>query len=566
MCISYIIANESLFNCITNCTLECQSSYYPSTLSFSQLSSQAESSLLSKKGDAISKEYLDASQLFYRLDFDSTFLNTLGSSYEPIEIILNVLDIIFPISLTFMDAVQMYNNVFIKASLYKLQQYFNSFIVAYNSNYKEIRQLASDYVSEAAFELYDLDKRMQLAPTAFEKPNDAQLFLTGMLLLFDKCMLSTNAAIAYLSQAVKDEINLHTNSSTKSFYANETYSLFCNNTYSSTLQTLENIINIISFARQKVLLFLAANNDLFSEAAVNTFSIIITNQSLNDNDTSFIPGLWTLFQCMNCSDGGHWPSLNYSTWMNFKSNINSNVAVVITQCMLHYEQALSDAYKSTFQFVETTPDWSLIAMVDFNKQALKRSGAIFNSISHSYILGSVNLQATIQGIESVLENVTASVQNIATIFSSSVINWNRDVVIWQNNFIALFQSVFRSTTVFSQFMPNTKGLASTFSSLAMWTASSMKLGSYYSYSTTNPSYIDVLQRVNNILINYTSEATTALLTDIAELAYGYNIGYTLNMDKYITKQSNQWMELSENLTEFMTAYQKRFIIGGEFIR
>ena len=504
-------------------------------------------------------------QLSYRLDYDKAFLNTLRDSFFPTKLILSKLDIVLTISSTFVDAVKMYNDYFIKTSLNALQNYFKTFFVAYNGKFKDIRQLTVSYVSEAIYQLYDLDKRLQFAPTSFNKLYDAHLFFSGMLLLFDKCTLNINAAIVYLSQAIKDETNLPAGSLPKSFYANKTYSAFCNNLYASTMHTLKDLAKIISYAQQKISLYQSSNAESFNNATIHTFSSILLNQS-NEQSFDNVPGLWTLLLCNDCEDSFNWPTLNYTTWVHFKRNLSTSIADAITQCLLQYERVLTEAYNSTLQFVESAPNWALGDMVGDYYETLKEYTNVFNNICHSYEIGSISLLSAVQGINSVLQRMTDSINSIEANALTSVHNWNADVTIWEDNFLKLFQPVLRNTALFSQYLPNKQELISNVSSLPMWTASSMKLGGYYIYSVTNAGYIAVLKQLNLVLKNYTSEQAVSLLRGMTSVAYGYNIGYTQDFTDFVATQSREWRELSDKLAEFLTRYSGRFVIDESFIR
>ena len=420
--------NENLLSCVASCPVECEITTFSGSVSFSQLSNQATTSkLVGSQADAIEADYANALELHYRLNYNNPFLDQLMAlshlTQSSIDQLKDSLNLLSKIS----SGLDLFDNG-VGRDMVNLNNVLCNFQLFYNNTFKASRFQAGKYITESFNCLQNLDFVLRLQPFSFTNFSVAYWAYIKLNSLLSDCIVNTDLAVTYLTEAIDFESRTGMPFGPDKFYKSppygyiERYSYYdfaCRHSYEVVFGALNGFAPILNLASQKVSFWLQTNTANIerttmrsvqpgsSKLAMNYFTTpsiqsIITDEkfsnlfdastsndvhstelfhAITEGSNEYFSGFWTLLDCESCAQ-----PLN-KTWNDLIASLTSNACyTAASQCFVAYESSLFDAIASSLLSIASTPTFSTSDRLKTSLLSMSAQATYLEENIHSYKL------------------------------------------------------------------------------------------------------------------------------------------------------------------------------------
>ena len=499
--------NENLLSCVAACPVECKITAFSGSVSFSQLSSQATSKLLGSQANMIEVDYADALELYYRLNYNNPFMDQLMALSRLTQSSMGQLKDSLYLLTKMSSGLDLFDDG-VGEDMANLQKVLLSFQQYYNNTFKPSRFQAKKYITESFNCLNNLDFVLRSEPTSFTNFSVAYWAYTKLNSLFSACIVDTDLAVTYLTEAINLESRTGKPYVPDQFYKSppydyiELYPYFdyaCKNSYEVVSETLKEFAPILNLASRKVSLWLQKNIESidintgrFTHSESNTpitnfFTTssqgIMTNENFSNlPDTSspntvysteifhadtegsdeYFSGFWTLLECESCDQ-----YLN-ETWSNLVASLTSSACFTASQCLTVYESSLFDAIASSLLSLKSTPTFSPSDRLKTSLLSMTAQVTNLEENIHFYIVGSSSGKILSTLAENILNNMSLNLSIIEDEMTVLLRGWENDVTSWSASIISQYTSVCKNLYELSRFLYTSTQLSSGVAGLKMW--------------------------------------------------------------------------------------------------
>ena len=556
--------NETLFRCSSNCTLECESTYFTGTAYFSQLSYQSTSLQINNSIDVITSDYITSIELAHRINHDMTLFDVTTTLYEQTKSLLKRLDGFVAAATAFNAGFNNTSFLYVMRDMEQFCVIIENYMTFYQSTYKVMRWRAVDYVSQTVKQVQDLSYELETAPSSFHSFYEAQWFYTSLSPLLDKSIVNMKLASTFLSKVQSDEVNIKSVNSPNRFYLQDYDKAFCHNMYSVISQIFDRIVPILSYASQKISQWLLDNSKNITYSTAYKFSNFSAEKFADQSGhTSNIPNLWTLLKCYECDFASE--VLNYSVWSKLVEQLSESLSDTTVLCLLQYEQTLEVAYNVSKQQLPLSPEWMLGDILSSYSTDLKLNLEAMDALLHAYATGTVTLQETIANIGHLVQIMSDNVVNIESKISSSSAEWQNDVIVWQNNLSAVYASIINNVIGLSQFLFRNANISSFSSSLSIWYLHKVLLDVIYSNNETLADFPALIPLFKENLTEFLKLNSTEVIKETLSRVINNNVVYSQIYYETIKACNDQWVEKAKEVQQTIDVYNSYFIVDDLFI-
>ena len=566
---------KTLVGCVSNCTLECQSTHFSGTDSFSQLSAKNINLTLSKKrSDAITNDFLTAVELIHRINHDIALIEFMITLYENTSSQINRITRFVEATVAFNSGFNKIISKYASVDMSRLRNLIVEYLHTYNNAHKFNRNRAADYISQAIRQIQDLNFEIETAPTFFSTLYEAHRFYTSLLFLLDKCLSHIQLASSYLSRAQNAEINISLLYSPDKFYHNDSESVLCNGKYSSIIQLFDKIVPFLSYMSSKLFRWIQNNTDknILSTASIVASQLKETfvNDAIKSNNESIsdaIPNLWYMLECVECNVTSE--HFTFSLWSSFVKNVTDTMSNEIVSCLLQYEQMLKVIYDaSSQQLLPLPPKWKLAEMLSTFIGNLELYSQSLKTLSHAVISGTVTMQETIATCENILKFLSDNMVSVENRITSSAQTWQDDIVLWQSELETFYYSVAQVILQLNQFMPNNANLTTVTRNLRFWTIADVVLNVIYYDTNPLPFFDPVIQeQFNQNLTDFlTKNAASFIHKIVSSRIINTNLLKAQRQNEAFIQAHKRWSNFVDDISQVIAGYVKFFVVDESFIQ
>ena len=557
MSVFYMPGNETFFECVTSCSLECEATYFSGSISFSQFSSQATKSLMDAYGDVIEHNYKVAVELTHRLSDDITPTYSLND-------LTNTTDYLMSEIITFEKTIQTFENGysvfsrFVSSDFSALTRIVGNFVTVYNSVYNS-RQLVSQHFTLTISHVTDIDNLMKIAPVAFDNYLNAHIFYTATLTKLTNSGIDAKLSIVYLARVVQDEkTEPKQRYSPNTFYSDNTAAQTCTNLYEQTTEGLSKLLQALSYASQKITSWLENN----SASIFNSTIDIAISEFKQGKTSSDVPGLWMLLECVDCNTTNN--LADYETWNQlFATYLTTSIRDSLNNCLLQYEKSLQSTYSATIQPSLVSPfSWNLNELLMTPMAALNTDLEQTKSIIRLYLTGSDSLQNTTANLNSIFLSLTGTMNKIENVLLMSLNDWSNDVISWRNTIIEQYNSFANSVVSLSQFLTYNTDLLNSILNMNIWRHPIVKSNIASSGSIDD----QVISQIRFDLRNYFQLSAPSFITSTLTSAIQFNLNYAQRLCDELQTMLTNWYSQVNNISDTINQYGQQFLVADDVIK
>ena len=477
---------------------------------------------------------------------------------------------------SFSSELKMFKDDVVEADISLLRSVLLEFYYAYENNYKEVRNGAAKYLSDAITCSRDLSIEMLDCPSTFETFYDAQWFYTSLSLSLNKCSLSIRTAVTYLLRVGKDEAMPHNHHVPNSFHLNQPDAKICTELYSNILEIMKRITLVVAHIKQSVSYWLDENSNKIASSVYenlaqviwenNTDTIITNDATYNANETQLYVGLWELIGCQNCTSANDTGSLiNSTVWLNLIDSFNFPTIKLATNCLLNYEETLLRAVNLTEQKIGIPPYLLSNNTVGDTFRELDAQQANISSLITFYLAGNITGMDTAKKAKELLLLTSNNLVLMTNEWEKMTQVWLNDINYWQSGVSALYFSIINGVLSLSKFFSKSGQLPTQVSKMKIW----------YKPAISIDPIIDIdFDAINE---NSADNILSALQTFLERSAHSkanwtmanvYNTIYNSVLDVAAKTQTarNEWSNQQILVDVLLDEYVKSVNINDEFVR
>ena len=549
--------NETFFECVTSCSLECEATHFSGSISFSHFSSQGTKFLMEAYGDLIENNYKVAVELTHRLNDDITLTYILNDFTNPTVYLMSEI-------ITFAKTTQIlgdgysgfYNNT-VTADFSMLRAEIDHFVTVYNSVYNS-RQLVAQHFTLTISHVTDIDNLMKTAPVAFDNYLNSHVFYTTALSKLANLGTNAKLSIDYLARVIQDEkTEPKQRYSPNVFYSDNTAAQACNNLYEQTTEGLSKLLQAISYASQRISQWLVDNS---ANILNSTIDIAISEFELGIN-SSDVPGLWMLLECVDCNTTNY--LAEYETWTQlFTTYLTTSIGDSLNNCLLQYEISLQSTKSATIPLQLAVPYWKLYDLLVTSLATLNTDLGQLKSIIHLYLTGSDSLQSTIANINTIFLSLTDAINKIEKVLMMSYNDWRNDVISWQADINVQYDQFVNSVVSLSQFLTNNTDLLDALLNMAIWRRPFAKLNAFGIGLFDEQVIMQIENDLRNYFQNYVTNVITAALTSATQ----FNLNYAQQRCNELQTMLTNWYSQVNNISDLFHQYGQQFLVADEVIK
>jgi hypothetical protein len=359
------------------------------------------------------------------------------------------------------------------------QNPLSDLLTSYQVKYKTARQKAAIYISDSVSQLTDLFFKMATSPNSFDDLLLAHKFYLGISALLDRCILSTDLASAYLTEALQLEtaygdmitFYMETSSSTANNSCDfvleqhvdmfSTVALVLAHVHYQVNHWLQNNENMAFYlGAQKIrMLDTLAYNGTITEPTVSTMTTVSIMEAVTITNTTYnntIPGIKLLVDCPSC----------FSIIVEVEEVLKSSDRA--SSCMSEYEDVLIGTLAAINSklvapvFSGSVPLYAALDQFESFSEDLSR-------IKHEYLTGNISGAACATAATSTLQNMALRVQTITDEVKTSVntfVNTVNDTCLaWNASYNAILHNM---TDLLPLYIANTTELYAALSQQDIW--------------------------------------------------------------------------------------------------
>ena len=578
--------NDYLVSCVAACPIECDITEFPGIVSFSQLSSQATSILLGTQAEAISREFVDALELYYRLDYKNPFIDDLLSMslvmQSSVGQVSSSLGNLGEISLgLYLFAINVPQN-----DMTILQNTVQNFVTVYNMTFRNTRWSASKYVTEAVRYLQDFQFMLASEPIVYRNFSNAQLAYSQLSSLLSTCVVNTGLAVKYLKEAIFLENQAGKPYVPNYFYKKELanteenyqyFAGFCASAYANVSRSLTKIAPMLTLASQKISLWLqknsANNGNTFQQTSsrpitesITTISNLNTQtktfQTSTTSNNEYYLGFWTLMECGDCVE-----PIN-TTWNKLVATLTSDASYQVSQCLMQYELYLNNVSAQIVQpLASSTPEFIRSDSLKNSLLNMSQQAVILKEVIHSYMTGAISGKTLSTLGTAVLNIVSLNLMTVNDEITVLLRKWNNDVQIWSNNILAKYTSICNSLFELSRFLSSTNTqLSSGVSRLSMWLQPRIL---YYPevkvvYNITDSS--GAMKSIENAMQTYLKNTAKPTVTNVMSYISNDIVDQSSQFAEMVKTLSNYWSNQQSSVAGMLTDYNDHLVVDDVFIQ
>ena len=448
----------------------------------------------------------------------------------------------------------MYTN-YVQSDYNSLSVFVEEHLKFYNGYYKNNRNKAATYVSDAIYQLLEFDAEVQHAPEVFNSFYEAQSFYASISILLHKCIISNEMAHKYLLQMLADENGIKQPLSPDSFYVDDDDSSSCKSQYEIAKQTLERLVPVTGFMYKKLSLWLQDNSMQIISSAAEILSQDVTK---NTNFSIIIPGFWILMECNDCMLNTI--PFNYSKWFNIVAILTTNMSAQITRCLLQYERILVTAAEMTKPKPLDAPKGPIKSILANYQDSLRAKVRAINFAIHSYMTGITGAVKMVTNIGSILPDMTDIIDIIETKIVIGEIRWEADVLNWLKAIASKYKSIMISLAPLQLFMPYNQNFINVIDRLFVWRWIHTEFENYYF------KYIqaDELKQINDDLYNFLLINSSNIIDPVMQNAAQFNVKYSERFCDLLVAMTNDWRAQLANTTTVINTYNNQLIVEDTF--
>ena len=549
--------NETFFECVTSCSLECEATYFSGSISFSQFSSQATKSLMDAYGDVIEHNYKVAVELTHRLSDDITPTYSLNDLTNTTDYLMSEIIIFEKTIQNFENGYSVFSR-FVSSDFSALTRIVGNFVTVYNSLYNS-RQLVSQHFTLTISHVTDIDNLMKIAPVAFDNYLNAHIFYTATLTKLANSGIDAKLSIVYLARVVQDEkTEPKQRYSPNTFYSDNTVAQTCTNLYAQTTEGLSKLLQALSYASQKITSWLENN----SASIFNSTIDIAISEFKQGKTSSDVPGLWMLLECVDCNTTNN--LADYETWNQlFATYLTTSIRDSLNNCLLQYEKSLQSTYSATIQPSLVTPfSWNLKELLMTPMAALNTYLEQTKSIIRLYLTGSDSLQNTTANLNSIFLSLTGTMNTIENVLLMSLNDWSNDVISWQNTITEQYNSFANSVVSLSQFLTYNTDLLNSILNMNIWRHPIVKLN----IASTGSIDDQVISQIRFDLRNYFQLSAPSFITSTLTSAIQFNLNYAQRLCDELQTMLTNWYSQVNNISDTINQYGQQFLVADDVIK
>ena len=609
--------------------MECESSHYPSTVSFSHLSSLAIDLMTKAQVDYITHDYVSAVELSHRIYHDVKLVDSLISLHNQTTALVAHIVSLSNAAKALETGFGKLKSFIFTSDIKKVHDFIANLSAAYSNGQQQTRKLAAEYLLQVFGNMRDLTNEMHKAPIAFKTMHEAQWFYSSVSKLLDKAILSIEIATTYLSQAVSEEAFNKFEYSPDSFYKSKSAATFCQDWYFRMFHFLDRISPMLSYASLRVSLWLRENSqDIiyslaksfqsmstdsiensqikrlkqgnnytadnpsqnFTSGSNQTYNInnytsttnLVENRSstksnrlmkpisnINDSEnyvTSYILGFWDLMECYDCNFSLDLLKHFKSNWTSLAKKITESASDSTSYCLLQYEHTLEKAYKSVNFSLPDAPIWSLeIALSKFISEILQAVNML-NSITHSYLIGETHLQDTINLIKLNFKGVSNNVMNAKQKITLSAVSWRDDIILWQAKVNLTYFSIINNLASLLSFLSDNSRHLAPAKSLLIWHLNKVLLDVIHYNDIPLLYHLSFFEVFQHNFTHFLQFNATSVLQDILIKSINESLAYSIQSQETIEALCNDWFTQINDANKLINDYESDLVIDEAFLR
>ena len=558
MFIFCISGNETFFECVTSCSLECEATHFSGSISFTQFSSQATKFLMDAYGDVIEHNYKEAVELTHRLSDDITPSYSLNDLISTTDYLLTEITA-FEQKIQFLEGGYSLFYKFLSSDFSALSTVSN-FMTAYNNMYNSTRRMVSQHFTLTVSHVTDIDNLMKFAPVAFENYLNAHIFYTATLTKLTNSETNAKLSIDYLARVIQDEkTKPKQRYLPEKFYSDNTAAQTCNNLYEQTTEGLSKLLQALSYASQKISSWLENNSACIFNSTIN----IAIPEFKQGKNSSLVPGLWILLECVDCMIINNFAE--YETWNQlFATYLTTSIRDSLSNCLLQYEKSLQSTYSATIQPSLVTPFyWNLDDLLVISLATLNTDLEQTKSIIQLYLTGSDNLENIVANLNSIFLSLTGTMNKIENVLLMNHNDWSNNIIRWRNNFIEKYKPLVNSVVSLTQFLTNNTDLINAILSMRIWRHPTVKLNIVSSSTITDNQ---VTSQIWNDLRNYFQLSGPNFITSTLISAIQYNLNYAQKLCDDMQTMLTNWHSQVNNISDTINQYSQQFLVTDDVIK
>jgi hypothetical protein len=574
-----VAANDTTNDCISHCDLDCQTTDFVGSVSFSQISSQATDKLLGTLGDDILAKYIAATELANRMTPDASLIEYLSQLSSQSVLVTSYVRKVIALQELYSQGVAKFSDEVVRYDTTVLSDMLVRFVNLYTTNFASYRSIAVQRLATAVTLLQNLNSELtQPQPSSthskleyFTDAADRQTFYAGIYALLGNCLYAVRQSLLYINLVVDNEHYLGTNSP-KIFYTIPSTQVKCVSHYAFVTSVLQNLQKRLSFAYDRVFRWLQENIDSSASCASapssTAESVTEATQSVaNTGEPSdAIPGMANLLACGTTES----ESQVIYDWTNITSLLTTDIVSDITTCLNEYQTSLNNAYTAATTTLPDLPQLSATSALTAALAQLDSDNAKFTLAANSYISGNMTKQKLGTSLTALARNMSVDIDSISQSVTDMINQWQTNLTLWTSNITAVYTNIISTLSTLKIYLSNSESsliddvtLTGTISKLRMWCKPSIQLQPALKviYANDMNETFALVKKIQNFFLQNTAKFQ---MTVTMSKILSYNTQQCQALSSQMQTMSSVWGSIKSDVSDLLTGYISKLVLNDIF--